>query len=142
MNNALKSKGLSRGERIGILFALGKAFGDAGQFEQSFGAYAEGNALKRPTVSYDTQTLKDHVRQCEGAFTREFFKTRFGQGCQVRDPIFIVGMNRSGSTLVEQILASHPSIEGTEELVYIGNLANLFADGRRALLLRDRPLTG
>ena len=132
MNNALKSKGLGRGERTGILFALGKAFGDAGQFEQSFGAYAEGNALKRPTVSYDTQTLKDHVRQCEGAFTREFFKTRFGQGCQARDPIFIVGMNRSGSTLVEQILASHPSIEGTEELVYIGNLANLFADGRRA----------
>lgn len=132
MVDALASKSLSRRDRVGVLFALGKALGDTGQIEQSFDAYAEGNAFKRPTVSYDAAALKDHVRRCEATFTREFFEARSGSGCGARDPIFIVGMNRSGSTLVEQILASHPSIEGSEELVYIGNLASLLADGRRA----------
>jgi Flp pilus assembly protein TadD len=127
----LSSDGLSQADRTGLLFALGKALGDAGQFAQSFEAYAQGNALKRNSVAYDAAALGDHVRQCESVFTRDFFDFRVGQGVESSDPIFIVGMSRSGSTLVEQILASHPSIEGTEELVYMGNLANLFAEGRR-----------
>jgi tetratricopeptide (TPR) repeat protein len=131
LRSALASDNLRDQDRIGLLFSLGKALGDSGDFAGSFEAYAQGNALKRQSVSYDAGALADYVRDSRATFSSEFFASRAGQGHAASDPIFIVGMPRSGSTLLEQILASHPSIEGTEELVYIGNLAMLFSKGRR-----------
>src|SRR3546814_11640499 len=74
-------------------------------------------------IDYDPTDISDHVRRCEEVFTAPFFAARRGLGCPSPDPIFIVGMPRAGSTLVEQILASHPQVEGTMELPDITALA-------------------
>lgn len=118
-------------DRTGIHFALGQALSDRDRPAEAFGHYAEGNSMKRKSVRYDPDAVADFVRQCEAKFTRQFFEARSGQGHQASDPIFIIGMPRSGSTLVEQILSSHPSIEGTEELIFLGNQASLLAGGRK-----------
>lgn len=127
----LESKQLAAAERVGLLFALGKALGDLDARTESFQAYAEGNALKRGAVFHDGAQVADFVTKCQEAFTSEFFAARTGGGRDDADPVFIVGMPRSGSTLVEQILASHPRIEGTEELIYMGDLAASLGNGRR-----------
>jgi len=127
----LEMASVSSVDRTGIHFALGRALEDAGRHEESFRQYAAGNALKRKSIRFDATATDNYVRQCEG-FSPEFFAEKSGQGHAAPDPIFIIGMPRSGSTLVEQILASHPSIEGTEELVYLGNLASLLSGGRKA----------
>ncbi len=134
MTAQLETERLSDSDRIGIHFALGKALADGDLHEEAFGHYAEGNALKRRSVRYDVQDTLSHVEQCKATFTAEHFSRHRGQGHEANDPIFIVGMPRSGSTLVEQILSSHPSIEGTEELVYFGNLSSFLSGGRRAAL--------
>lgn len=97
-------------------FALGKAHEDAGQAEQAFAHYARGNALRRAGLDYDPARTERAVSDHAGLFTAPFLHTRAGQGCAAPDPIFVVGLPRSGSTLVEQILASHSQIEGTMEL--------------------------
>jgi hypothetical protein len=127
----LEKAKVSQLHRTGINFALGKALDDAGEYEQAFHHYELGNALKHKTVRYDVADTVRYVEQCKTSFTLQFLAGRQGQGHPANDPIFIIGMPRSGSTLVEQILASHPSIEGTEELIYFGNLAGFLADGRR-----------
>lgn len=132
MESQLAGNKLVEEDRIGIHFALGTALGDAGRFEQSFEQFATGNRLKRKSVRFDAAAIGAHVDQVEQIFTRHFFATHDARGHPSPAPIFIVGMPRSGSTLVEQILASHPSIEGTEELVYFGNLASFLSGGRRA----------
>ncbi|MBA3676924.1 MAG: sulfotransferase [Sphingosinicella sp.] len=104
-------------------FALGKALEDEGDWERSFRHYAEGNRLRRETLDYDPDQVSAQVRRSEILFTPQFFDQRAGHGSDVRDPIFILGMPRAGSTLVEQILASHPEIEGTMELPDIPALA-------------------
>jgi tetratricopeptide (TPR) repeat protein len=103
-------------ERPPLHFALGKAYADAKDYPASFAHYARGNALHRMTLQYDPNVLTSYVARCKAMFTIDFFAARAGSGSSSRDPIFIVGMTRSGSTLVEQILASHPAIEGTSEL--------------------------
>lgn len=123
---------LSGSNRTGIHFALGKALADEGRYEEAFHHYAKGNALKRKAIGYDVADTEQHVERCKQVFTAEFFASHEGGGVEASDPIFIVGMPRSGSTLVEQILASHSSIEGTEELVYVGNLASFLSGGRKA----------
>jgi len=117
--------------RTGINFALGKALNDAGNYAKAFHHYEAGNALKHKTVRYDVADTVRYVEQCKTIFNPQFLSSRQGQGHLSSDPIFIIGMPRSGSTLIEQMLASHPSIEGTEELIYFGNLAGFLADGRR-----------
>ena len=109
-------------ERIPLEFALGKALEDAGSFELAFEHYARGNALQRSSIVYDANAVSEDVRFCEALHTREFFAERAGWGSLRRDPIFIVGMPRSGSTLLEQILASHSQIEATLELADISNM--------------------
>lgn len=123
MQRQLQREDLTAEDRFHFHFALGKALEDARQFESSFEHYAKGNALRREMIAYQARENADQVRRCKALFTPEFFAARAGQGCDAPDPIFIVGLPRSGSTLLEQILASHPLVEGTQELPDIVALA-------------------
>jgi tetratricopeptide (TPR) repeat protein len=110
-------------ERIYLAFALGKAHEDSGDFEQAFAHYARGNALKRAQLRYRAETFTAEVdAQCR-VMDPELFRQHRGGGCRARDPIFIVGMPRAGSTLLEQILAAHSQVQGTRELPNILSLA-------------------
>jgi len=103
-------------DRYHLCFALGKALEDRGEYEQSWRYYERGNALKRSESRYRPEILENNTRNQIDICTREFFAARAGSGAQDRDPIFILGLPRSGSTLLEQILASHSQVEGTQEL--------------------------
>ena len=101
--------------RIRLHFALGKALADRQETERAFRHYAAGNRLKNSTSNYKPEKIRRWVDQAESNYDAGFF--RGGEsGCRTPDPIFIIGMQRSGSTLVEQILDSHPMVEGTAEL--------------------------
>ncbi|HEY6869795.1 MAG TPA: sulfotransferase, partial [Novosphingobium sp.] len=97
-------------------FALGKAFEDRGEFAISWRYYETGNALQRARSTYHPRVFETNTREQRRVCTARFYAERAGWGCAAPDPIFIVGLPRSGSTLLEQILASHPEIEGTQEL--------------------------
>ncbi len=103
-------------DRYHLCFALGKALEDRGDFESSFRYYERGNALKKSESDYSAEFVERNTAQQIEVCTREFFDARRGVGCPAPDPIFIVGLPRSGSTLLEQILASHSRVEGTMEL--------------------------
>jgi predicted Zn-dependent protease len=107
---------ISEEDRLHFHFAIGKALEDAGRFAESFDHYAAGNRLRRASVTYDAAETSAHVRRSKALFTSEFFQRRAGWGSDAPDPIFIVGLPRAGSTLVEQILSSHTQVEGTQEL--------------------------
>jgi len=111
-------------DRYHLCFALGKAYEDRGEYADSFGYYERGNALKRSTSNYRPETIERNARLQMEVCTAEFFAARRGVGCQAPDPIFIVGLPRSGSTLIEQILASHSKVEGTMELAEIPRLVH------------------
>lgn len=117
-------------DRFHLHFALGKALEDAGDYEASFRHYLQGNRLRRERIDYEADEIHDQVRRSEALFTPEFLAERAGLGCEAPDPIFVIGMPRSGSTLVEQILASHSQVEGTRELPDIQALAHRLS-GRR-----------
>ena len=123
MTAQLRRADLGDEDRFHLEFALGKAREDAGAFEAAFGHYVRGNALRRESLDYEADETSDQVRRAKALFTPEFFAARAGQGCPAPDPIFVVGLPRSGSTLVEQILASHSQVEGTQELPDIITLA-------------------
>lgn len=116
MAAALDGPDLSPEDRFHLHFALGKAFDDAGDADLAFSHYAEGNRLRRTLIDYDPDDTHRQVARAEHVFTAEFLPERGGTGCDAPDPIFILGMPRAGSTLIEQILASHSAIEGTAEL--------------------------
>ncbi len=103
-------------DRIHLCFALGKALEDRGEFAESFLCYEEGNALKRAESNYRPELIERNTRQQIEVCTPELFARLAGAGAPDPDPIFIVGLPRAGSTLLEQILASHPEVEGTQEL--------------------------
>ncbi len=103
-------------DRIHLCFALGKAFEDSGDAAEAWTYYARGNALKSAGSHYRPELLETNTRLQREVCTRLFFDARRGWGSPQRDPIFIVGLPRSGSTLIEQILASHSAVEGTQEL--------------------------
>ncbi|PSJ41024.1 hypothetical protein C7I55_10870 [Sphingomonas deserti] len=123
MEQALEADPLSDEDRLHLHFALGKALEDRGDPARSFAHYASGNRIRREQIPYDPARTADQVRRAAALFTAEFFAARAGQGCAAPDPIFILGMPRAGSTLIEQILASHPAVEGTMELPDIPALA-------------------
>ena len=116
MRAALEFEGLNDDDRFHLHFALGKALEDRGEAEASFADYVEGNRLRHAQSRHDPDEVHRHVARSKTLLTPDFFAARADQGCQAGDPIFIVGMPRAGSTLVEQILASHPEVEGTAEL--------------------------
>jgi len=103
-------------DRIYLCFALAKGLEDAGQYETSWTYYERGNALQKTRVNYRKGELDLTIRSLKMTCDAAFFNSRQGWGAQKIGPIFIVGLPRSGSTLLEQILASHPDIEGTSEL--------------------------
>jgi len=116
MSAALAHPDNTDNNRLHLHFALGKACEDAGEFAESFAHYAEGNRLRRAQVPYSADDTTRMVERSRAIFARELFASHAGEGCQAPDPIFVVGLPRSGSTLVEQILASHSQVEGTMEL--------------------------
>jgi tetratricopeptide (TPR) repeat protein len=111
-------------DRSHLCFALGKAFEDRNEFAESWQFYERGNALKRAESRYHPDIIETNARRQMGVCTARFFAARLGAGVEDSDPIFpcpifIVGLPRSGSTLIEQILASHSQVEGTQELAEI-----------------------
>ncbi|MGA2776967.1 MAG: sulfotransferase [Steroidobacteraceae bacterium] len=109
-------------DRFHFCFALGKALEDRGDYAGSFDYYQRGNALKKSVSRYRPETIERNARLQMQVCTRDFFAARAGVGCPSDAPIFIVGLPRSGSTLLEQILASHSRVEGTLELPDIPRL--------------------
>jgi tetratricopeptide (TPR) repeat protein len=109
--------------RLQLHFALGKAFEDSGDYARSFEHYTQGNTLHRAAHPYDAELNSRRVARLKQTFTEEFFRERAGAGCAAADPIFIVGMPRAGSTLLEQILSSHSAVEGTTELPEVITMA-------------------
>ena len=122
MQAALGAADLRDEDRFHVDFALGKAMHDAGRADEAFEHYARANALRLKHHPYDAGEITRKVDRCIASFTTAAFAERQG-GCERPDPIFIVGMPRAGSTLVEQILSSHSQVEGTSELPDIPMLA-------------------
>jgi predicted Zn-dependent protease len=116
MRRELARTDIAEEDRYHLHFALGKALEDTQSFAESFEHYAEANALRRETIPYAVDATREFTDRSREMLTRDFFRARAGWGCTAPDPIFIVGLPRAGSTLIEQILASHSAIEGTMEL--------------------------
>jgi tetratricopeptide (TPR) repeat protein len=124
MRTELAREGLPDTERSQLEFALGKALEDAGDFAASFGHYVRGNALRRALVRYQPEVATRFAQRTQALYTPGFLAARAGWGCPAPDPIFIVGLPRSGSTLIEQILASHSQVQGTRELSDVAQFAS------------------
>jgi tetratricopeptide (TPR) repeat protein len=120
-------------DRYHLCFALGQALEDRHDYADSWSYYERGNALKHAEVRYLRGPSEAHVRLSKQVCTKEFFQTRRGWGVADADPIFILGLTRSGSTLIEQILASHSQVEGTQELADVQRIV-------RSLRGRDADL--
>ncbi len=130
MADALDAE-LAETDRLQLQFALGKALEDAGRHAEAFRRYAAGAAIQRRRLAYDPDETTIQMRRAKALFGKAFFAAHAGQGDPRPDPIFVVGLPRSGSTLVEQILASHSQVEGTQELPYIPELAARLAGPAR-----------
>ena len=115
MDEALGAENLGEEDRFHLDFALGKAMHDLGRTSEAFAHYAKANALRLKSQPYNPDEIARMVDRSVAAFTPKAFEERHG-GCSAKDPIFIVGMPRAGSTLIEQILSSHSKVEGTSEL--------------------------
>lgn len=129
MQHRLKNEQLPVDCKVHFEFALGKAFEDQKDFDRSFEYYALANESHRDTIAYDpVQTEVAHERM-RHVFTTDYFKSvrKNNEGHEAQDPIFIVGLPRSGSTLLEQILASHSKVDGTSELPDISMIAQALA---------------
>ncbi len=111
-------------DKIHLCFALGKALEDRQSYDESFRFYDKGNQLKRDASKYKSQQIIDDFEQQKRLFDRDFFEQRRDYGEPSAAPIFIVGLPRAGSTLLEQILASHSQVDGTMELANIIGFAN------------------
>ena len=143
MQAALARTDISDEDRFHLDFALGKAFEDAKDYPSSFAHYAAGNALRRTKLNYDADETSRFVDTLIATFTPDLIARLGGHGCNAPDPIFVLGMPRAGSTLIEQILSSHSRVEGTSELAdmpalarmqdYPAGLADLTPDRLRAM---------
>jgi tetratricopeptide (TPR) repeat protein len=119
MRTAEGAPAIAVADRYHLCFALGKALEDRREYAQSWHFYERGNALKRAEIHYLPQLAEINTRWSMQVCSREFFEARRNWGDPAPDPIFILGLPRSGSTLIEQILASHSQVEGTRELADI-----------------------
>ncbi len=129
MERVLARRDLSAEHRLHFAFALGKALEDRAEYQASFAHYASGNALRLARSPYDANDTSARLARVRETYTREFFAEREGAGFDAPDPIFIVGLPRAGSTLIEQILASHPHVEGTMELPEIIAITRTLREG-------------
>jgi tetratricopeptide (TPR) repeat protein len=136
MRAELNRSELSARERCLLHFTLGKAMEDARNFSESFDHYSKANALQRAAVRYDADQTTQLFARIRSTVTSDFVARHAGTGCPAADPIFVLGLPRSGSTLVEQILSSHPAIEATMELSNIAAITDRF-DGPYPEVLRE-----
>ena len=141
MMAALKDPELASNELSLFHFALAKVDEDKGRDAEAFAHFASANAAQRSLRTYDPDATTSLVQRSKALFTPAFFAERAGWGDPAADPIFIIGLPRSGSTLVEQILASHPAVEGTRELMDIQAMAD-WAAAQAPDLPYPAPLTG
>jgi tetratricopeptide (TPR) repeat protein len=141
MRAQLARSDISEVQRCSLEFSLGKGTEDEGRYAESMQWYVAANARRRRREAYHAEEVAAFVRRSKTLFTSEFFAARKDVGAVAADPLFVVGMPRSGSTLVEQILASHSAVEGTMELPNIISLAaelGSVADARS----EERPYPG
>lgn len=136
MRQQLARAELQDEHRLHLEFAIGKALEDAADYEPSFLHYERGNAVRRAQLGYSADETSDKVQHIRSLYTRGFFECRQGSGDGAHDPIFIVGLPRSGSTLLEQILSSHSRIEGTTELPEVTSIS------RELRALADKDASG
>ena len=132
MQSLVTSPATAGNDRIQICFALGDAYERKHEYARSFEFYSRGNALKQPTTYHDPRHLQVRIDSQMEVCTEELFARRKGLGFDAPDPVFVVGLPRSGSTLLEQILSSHSEVDGTMELHNVLNLA-------KRLRGRDEP---
>jgi tetratricopeptide (TPR) repeat protein len=125
---ALDDASLAVEEQIDLHFALGKAFADLEDRQRSFGHLRRGNSLKRGQIDYDEAAAVGRLTRIEKVFSAALMGEKQGQGDPSAAPVFIVGMPRSGTTLIEQIIASHPKAFGAGELRVMANLAEAISD--------------
>jgi len=130
MENSLKDN-IQEQEKIQMLFALGKAHESKGDYKKSFEFYEKGNWMQRKIVDYNAQENANNIDLIIDFFEKNKKNIDFNSGYEAKDPIFILGLPRAGSTLLEQILSSHSRIEGTQEL------HNIMTIGRRIKSLDD-----
>ena len=129
MRAQLATRSLASSDSIHIHYALGLALEQAGDYIQSFSHYAQGAAAKRATLNYDGRELPAMMARSKAFFTPERLAAAEGGGCADPLPIFIVGLPRAGSTLIEQILGSHSQVEGTRELPEVSNIVRDIGHG-------------
>ncbi|MFM9851721.1 MAG: sulfotransferase [Sphingomonadaceae bacterium] len=129
MADQLRLDDLRDEDRFHIDFAIAKAYEDRGEWAKAFAHYAGGNQLRAKSSPYDAGANRARVAKASALFTESFFEEHAVGGYQATDPIFILGMPRAGSTLIEQILSSHSLIEGTQELPDIGMIASRITQG-------------
>ena len=103
-------------EKIYMSFALGKAFEDRGEYDKSFTNYQNGNSLKKEFTKFDLKLFDEECKNQKEVCTRDLFDSKADWGLETKEPIFVLGLPRVGSTLIEQILASHSMVEATHEL--------------------------
>ena len=128
MRRILDQPNLSEEDRLGLEFGLGKALDDLERYDEAFGCYAQANALEKQLRAaagerYDPPTMHRRIEDVMQTFTPSFFEARRQWGDDAEIPVFVVGMPRSGTTLVQQIAASHPRVHGAGELKEIGRIA-------------------
>lgn len=138
MRAALGSDQLKVQDRIYFSFALGKAFDDLAEFRGAFQYYSEANELAKSRVSYDPVDTSKLVNRCERVFTHEYFESP-RKACDADDPIFIVGLPRSGSTLLEQVLSNHSAIDATMELAEINAMVRSLNNPNRTGIAAQFP---
>ncbi len=139
MSDALQNAKLEQEDRFHLHFALGKALEDEANYAESFLHYDKANAVRRTSLPYKAEDTTAFKQRLMRQFTPEFFAERAGCGSPRPDPIFVVGLPRSGSTLIEQILSSHTAIEGTMELPDIMSIAKRLGGGERRIEDADYP---
>jgi len=129
MEAILRDKSCDYRDYYHLLFALGKAREDRKEYQLAMAAYAKGNQVRGKSVPWSADRFHQDTQKIKSFFNEDFFSKNQSMGCQANDPIFIVGLPRAGSTLIEQILSSHSEVEGTAELADIIALARKI-DGR------------
>ncbi len=122
MESLLASPSLADKQAMRLCFALGKAYEALGDYDRAFASFARANRLKRSSIDYDITKDESRVDRITAAFDRELLARAAGHGCASELPVFIVGMPRSATTLVEQILASHSQVHGAGEIKDIGEI--------------------
>jgi tetratricopeptide (TPR) repeat protein len=137
MEKQVAREDLTESARAHFRFALGKAYEDLGDYDKAWEHYRAGNERQRPLVYHDPVGFEIKHERIAAVFSREFLSSHAGEGCESDAPIFIVGLPRSGSTLIEQILASHSRVEGTLELPVLGEIA--MSTGRYRRQREDFP---